>query len=220
MDSAGTGFWVATITAIVSALAMLGQLAYQALAYHRQKDLLGAAIVPSSSPKTRNLWLMAAFPLVAWLAVGFDYLNNHVQPPPPSFEIFTDWSVYVSPDGKRTEYYAALDTTKLSEYSQTQKAFLIVLNADAAAGKMGDTAIEKSPARILSGSSLEFRFSGTGKFFFGFGDTVLQFYLVLIPKNANPDDVSRLADVSLLGGKVVACVALRVPVQPIPMGGQ
>jgi hypothetical protein len=212
VESNNTGFWIATILAAISALAMIAQAIYAALSYHKPKGVTMNSPSLLPKPSTKRFWIMAAFPILAWLAVGFDYYGWHRGTQPFTTAI-VEWNAGGQPLHPGDQYgplvyTVTVDASSLQPYKDEFNALLIVRIGYANIDRPTDTMIEKSVPYTIENRTFRISHPSDGKLRYMPGQpSVIEFNLALIPKTVTPDQITRLQDVTMVGGMIVQTVA-------------
>ena len=82
---------------------------------------------------------------------------------------------------------------------------------------MTDTAIEKSALYSIDGGEVNMQFKGRGVIRFApLQINGVELYVAMIPNDVSADQVTKLADLERIGGKIVARAGHNVPGGPLP----
>ena len=109
----------------------------------------------------------------------------------------------------------------LDAYKDQYNAVLVARVQNALVDKLSDTAIETSIAYNIDGGALTLSHLSTQKLRYPIGQSAnVELNLVVLPKTISPDQILKLADVKMLGGKIIASAGQMVqgiaPVTPLP----
>jgi hypothetical protein len=200
MDTSNAPF-VLVILALISSGPSLIQAFYAALAYHRPP---GAPVVkhPISNTKWR-FWVATIFPVLAWCAAGFDYYDRHYNV--PLGVPVPAWGVSTALGETTPTYMAIAGTQPIMRYQKKDKLILISRNAWAGTDRLTDTVIEKSAPFSIDNGAVQLQFKGKGIIKYAAGQmNSIELYIVMLPNDISPDQITRLADVEKVGGVVLA----------------
>jgi hypothetical protein len=214
MESSNTPL-VLIVLALISSGPSLIQAFYAALAYHRPP---GAPVVkhPISNTKWR-FWIATIFPLLAWCAVGFDYYDRHYNV--PLVVHVAGWGVSTGTGELTPTYTALVETQPVMRYQKQDKLILIARNAWAGTDRLTDTVIEKSAPFSIDDGAVQLQFKGKGIIKYAAGRmNSIELYIVMLPNEISPDQITRIADIEKVGGVVLARAGQNVEGGAVPPG--
>lgn len=197
--------------AVIGAPAAVISCIYQVISYHRpqQNSLLTAS--PPNKFSGRPILINSILALIVCAAVGFDYYDRHSLPlelPMPS------WGVIGQPSGFPL-YSATVDTHAVFDGRNKYKLMLLARNNWASVDRLTDTAIEKSGLYSIDGTVIPLQIIGKGVIKWAIGaPNMAELYIVMLPNDVSPDQITRLADIDKIGGKIVAKAGQAVVGQP------
>jgi len=177
---------------VIGTLCALGTVVYAALERHFPK---GAAMDGTPTPSRRALPIVLAF--VACLAVGFDFVDRHYYQHGERIEAIRNYgygpnNIFIEVDGKQ-----------IAEYADAFKGLFVARTSFSNVDRMSDTVIAKSITYTITPDIMIFSIPNP-KLRINSGQlNLVEFDLVVIPKDISPDHILSLADVQRLGGEII-----------------
>jgi hypothetical protein len=201
-----------TLTDWIMAAAVVVQAVYAAATFHRDRP---KEMEPEQKQRPiRPILIVAALMLTTWAAVGFNYYDRHYRTAPVAVTM-QGWGISPIPGSLYPSFTAQVDTQPLVSNAKDYKLLLIARNNWANVDRLTDTAIEKSGLYSIDGSGLTMQFIGKGVIRWGLNSVNYgQLYVAMIPSDVSADQITRLADVEKVGGKIIASGS-----QAVAMGG-
>lgn len=202
MGSSNSGFWIAIVLAVIAALAMI-YLVVNGVRYNRRPE--GVSNMSALfSPSNRRFWIMAAFPILAWMAVGFDYYDRHESVPIiAGLPVIASWGT----GGKPFTYTMTINAAPLGQFKNKFKIMEIVRNNFSNVDRLSDKAIEKSQVYAIEGETIVLQHQSEQKLRFVVGQpNIVEFDLVLVPSQISANDIASLSDVAKSGGRILGSV--------------
>jgi hypothetical protein len=182
--------FISTIAAVIAAI-------YAMLSYHRSK-----VAAMSETREWRPRMVLAGLAFVAWGAVAFGYYDRHYG---SSSETAIDAFSLVHEWGTKPEntFYLTANTKPLLNYKAKYKLVLILRGMFSTIDRMTDTAISKSAPYTITGDKVIL--AKSNPLLNGHpGENYIEYDLVMIPLDFSEAQITSLADVERIGGKILA----------------
>jgi len=140
---------------------------------------------------------LAILVVLAWVAAGTDYYDRHYGST-ANAELIGEygWSV-------QNALYMTADGSKLSDYADKYKLLFIARTSFSNVDRMTDPLIAKSISYTITPGPIALSILAP-KLRANVGQmNMVEFDLVVLPNQFSPDQISTLADVQRLGGKIL-----------------
>lgn len=185
--------------------AILAVLAFFRLDYLTVGALIrratGAEEAPLPPPTAREKWMLG-FGLFSFLMACAGFWGLAHQPEPPPVKYLESYGNSRSSSG----LYGALtvDTSKLQDKAKAYRLVGVAMRWNGTSDQMDWKPIEKSGPYDISTDQSQFIFiQDDAGFLSGNGTLVEQFFLLLVPRNIQPDQFSTLREAENLGAQIL-----------------
>lgn len=188
-----------TIPEAIMIVLAVGQLAYAGLTYHRDRR---AAMEPDPKKQPhRPIFIIAGFMVLTWAAVAFDYYDRHYMQPPSEDSFIISFGEIPGPN---PVFDVQVDSEPLKQYSGKYRLMLIVRKIFIDRDRMTDTHISKSGLYTIDGSKFTLGASPMADGpMLTYGTNNIEHDLVLVPIGVEPAKITKLEDVTVVGGKII-----------------
>ena len=205
MTSADWGVWAATAAATVQAV-------YAMLGYHASRGRPMPSKLTNQNKKV--IVVTTVMSLLCWIGIGYSLYDRRSAKTSECTDYVGAYGIH----GPLT-FYASVDTANLIEQKDDYRLVLAVRVNYADVDPITDTALEKSSEYTITGDlvrlSTRFAPSQTGLRILEAKSYSLSYYVLLLPNRYTAANVSSLADVERLGGKVIGRKAQTVPLSSL-----
>jgi hypothetical protein len=209
-------FLFAMVQGVGAAFAIL---AFFGLTWKRIREKISgkgqAEMFDNSAPPRRGLGLALALIIGSIMFSGLGwYKTLHAGTLGNCKTVLTGWGV------SGNKIFAAIDTDVLSEYQKTQRLMFISRPADHTIDGKEDKGIVKSGSFGIWGGPLQIEATTNDEYTkraLQAGGWV-EFHIVMVPMNTEPDKISSLQDVDRFGGRDLETRGFMLPVTLVPAG--
>jgi len=185
-------FWLQAFLAGVAAL-------YTVLTYHR-----GGRTVSQGRPAMKRPFVsIGILLLLTWAAIGFDYYDRHNGETGSSVQMLGVIQMWGVLPGNRA--FVDIDTRSFTSVAKDHYLALGILVVDGQVDRLLDRTVEKSSPFFINGDRMSIEMIPSVTFLARLGSAgMVEYFLLLVPKNITLDQILSLSDVGVLGGRLLA----------------
>lgn len=205
MSSADWGMWAATAAATVQAV-------YAMLSYHASRGRPMPSKLTSQNKKA--IIVTTAMSLICWMGIGYSLYDRRATRTSECMDYVGAYGIH----GPLT-FYATVETSNLADQKDEYRLVLAVRVNYADIDPITDTALEKSSEYTITGESVRLSTRpspiNSGLRLFEAKHYSLAYYVVLLPHKYTSANISSLADVERLGGRIIGKKYQTVPLSSL-----